>query len=72
MKMNKNSNFNINTNKFNKSSPEGFKMAQRSHIKLIEAIKLMGLINKSKDYNAYFSNGKFVIEENFILINSGR
>jgi len=32
----------------------------------------MGLINKSKDYNAYFSNGKFVIEENFILINSGR
>jgi hypothetical protein len=35
---------------------------------LKDNIELIKKINKSPDYNAYFSNGKIVIEENFITI----
>lgn len=37
-------------------------------ITLNECIRMMEIINKSKDWNCYFKNGRLVLESRFYII----
>ena len=42
-----------------------------NNIKLRDALILMFLINRNKDYECYFSNGKLVVESKIVNITGG-
>ena len=42
-----------------------------NNLTLLETVQIIGEVNKHKDYSAYISNGKVIIESNIIEIKGG-